>query len=78
MTARRRHSPSFFAREPDGSVRLRIRFEGDEASLFEEAAGDTPVMVWLHRTLGEAARKQIKAARVNQPRVRPEESDDEG
>lgn len=63
MNSPKRHSPHFFAREPDGSVRLRIRFENDEASLFEEAAGDTPVMVWLHRTLGEAARRQVKSRR---------------
>lgn len=63
MTSPKRHSPHFFAREPDGSVRLRIRFENDEASLFEEAAGDTPVMAWLHRTLGEAARRQVRARR---------------
>lgn len=64
-------SPHFFHRESDGSVRLRIRFDGDEASLFEEAAGDTPIMVWIHRTLGEAARRQVKAARETRPRVAP-------
>lgn len=67
----KKQSPHFFSREPDGSVRLRLRFEGDEASLFEEAAGDTPVMLWLHRTLGEAARRQVRVARAKQPDVRP-------
>lgn len=60
---RKKHSPNFFAREDDGSVRLRLRFDGDEASLFEEAAGDTPVMLWLHRTLSNAAHRQVDARR---------------
>jgi hypothetical protein len=63
MNQPKRHSPHFFAREADGSVRLRIRFENEEAALFEEAAGDTPVMVWLHRTLVEAATRQVKNRR---------------
>lgn len=67
----RKHSPHFFARESDGSVRLRIRFEGDEASLFEEAAGDTPLMTWLHRTLTEAAKRQVREQRRRRPAVAP-------
>lgn len=73
MSAARKHSPHFFARESDGSVRLRIRFENEEASLFEEAAGETPVMVWLHRTLGEAARRQVKEARSKRSKIAPPE-----
>lgn len=65
--APRQHSRHFLAREDDGSVRLRIRFDPEEAALFEEAAGDTPIMVWLHRTLGEAARRQIAATRRKRP-----------
>lgn len=71
MPAPRKHSPHFFAREPDGSVRLRIRFENDEASLFEEAAGETPVMVWLHRTLGEVAKRQVQERRRKQGNIAP-------
>lgn len=71
MSNQKKHSPHFFAREPDGTVRLRMRFTGEEASLFEEAAGDTPVMVWIHRTLGEAARRQVKAARAARVQVGP-------
>lgn len=67
----RKHSPSFFMREPDGSVRLRVRFSNEEASLFEEAAGETPVMIWLHRTLGEAARRQVREQRKRRPKVGP-------
>jgi hypothetical protein len=57
---RRRQSEHFFARESDGSVRLRIRFDGDEASLMEEAAGSTPLLAWIHKTLGEAARREVE------------------
>ena len=71
--SRKQHSPHFFARESDGTVRLRMRFSSDEASLFEEAAGNTPVMVWIHRTLGEAARRQVKARREKLPKIAPPE-----
>lgn len=71
MNDRRQHSKKFLARETDGSVRLRMRFQPDEASLFEEAAGDTPIMVWIHRTLVEAARKQVRAARQNRTPIAP-------
>lgn len=67
----RQHNPNFFAREADGTVRLRIKFDTDEASLFEEAAGDTPVMIWLHRTLAAAAKRQVKQQRKNRPQVAP-------
>lgn len=63
MSAARKHSPHFFNREPDGTVRLRIRFENEEASMFEEAAGDTPVMLWIHRTLENAAKRQVREQR---------------
>lgn len=68
---RKQHSLRFFARERDGSVRLRLRFQQDEASLFEEAAGDTPVMVWINRTLVETARRQVHAARKKRTPVPP-------
>lgn len=71
MNAPRKHSPHFFNREPDGTVRLRIRLEPEEASLFEEAAGDTPVMLWLHRTLEAAARRQVEKQRAERPKVAP-------
>lgn len=67
-----KNSPAFFRREDDGSVRLRIRFDPEEASLYEEAAGTTPVVDWLHATLGAAAREQVdKARRESQPKVAP-------
>lgn len=69
-----RNSPHFFRRESDGSVRLRIRFDAEEASLYEEAAGKMPVVDWLHATLGAAARQQVDEARKDQPKVRPRET----
>lgn len=73
MPEGRRHSKHFLAREGDGSVRLRMRFTGEEASLFEEAAGDTPIMMWMHRTLKEAAKRQARAARARRAAIPPPE-----
>ena len=67
----RRQSEHFFAREPDGSVRLRIRFDGTEASMMEEAAGDTPLLNWIHQTLSGAARSQVEALHRARPEVGP-------
>ena len=67
----KKHNPYFFAREADGSVRIRVRFESDEAALFEEAAGDMPVLSWIHRTLARAAREEVREARRKQPQVPP-------
>lgn len=58
-----RPSPHFFHRDGNGSVRVRMRFDDKQASLFEEAAGETPLMVWITRTLEAAATRQVKAAR---------------
>lgn len=70
------HSPHFFAREPDGSVRLRIRFTAEEASLIEEAAGATPLMLYIHRVLAQQARFHIQRARDGQPiLLGPDEGD---
>lgn len=72
-SARRQQSKHFFNREKDGSVRLRMRFEPDEASLMEEAAGDVPVMVWMHRTLNEAAESGVREARAKREAIPPPE-----
>lgn len=71
MSASKRHSPHFLARENDGSVRLRMRFTGEEASLFEEAAGDVPIMLWIHRTLKNVARQQVEEARAQRRPIPP-------
>jgi len=71
MSQRRQHSKHFLARDGDGSVRLRMRFTGEEASLFEEAAGDIPVMLWMHRTLKDAAAQQVRASRAERQATIP-------
>lgn len=73
MAQHPKHSPHFLAREPDGSVRLRMRFTGDEAALFEEAAGKTPVLAWLHQVLNDAARHEVKKARAERAELPPPE-----
>lgn len=67
----RKQSPAFFRRDEDGSVRLRLRFEPELASLIEEAAGRTPLMVWIYAALEDSARRQAEASRKNRPRVPP-------
>lgn len=65
-------SPHFFDREPDGSVRLRLRFSSEEADVIEEAAGTTPLITWIVRTVVEVAEDEAEEARQNRPKVRPE------
>jgi hypothetical protein len=55
-----RMSPHFFKREADGSVRLRIRFTPEEAAAIEEAAGETPLLLYIHRVLAERAKYHIR------------------
>jgi len=68
---RRKPSALFFTRESDGSVRIRFRFSSELASLIEEAAGTTPLMLWCYRTLEAAARRQIDLAKRQQPPLDP-------
>ena len=68
---RRSNSASFFKREGDGTVRLRIRFYPEDAALFEEAAGNTAVIDWIYVTLRNAARQQVQEARERRPQVGP-------
>lgn len=56
----RQMSPHFFKREADGSVRLRIRFTPEEAAAIEEAAGETPLLLYIHRVLAERAKFHIR------------------
>jgi hypothetical protein len=53
-------SPHFFRREADGSVRVRIRFTAEEAAIIEEGAGDTPLLLYIHRVLNDRARYHIR------------------
>lgn len=73
MSQPRQQSKHFFDRMDDGSVRLRLKFTPEEASLFEEAAGKTPVMAWLHRTLLANAEEEVAAARAKRAPVPPPE-----
>lgn len=56
-------SPHFFRRERDRSVRLRLRLSEEEADLIEEAAGETPLMLYIHRVLNDRARYHIQKSR---------------
>lgn len=61
----------FFNRQPDGTVRLRMRLSPEEASLIEEAAGDTPLMIYLHKVVNAAAlrhRDKLRDARMRRMR----------
>ena len=75
MTTPRQHNPHFFRREDDGSVRLRLKFDNETASLFEEAAGKTPVMVWLRRTLETTAKRQVKEQQRLRQQISPPEDE---
>jgi len=48
-----------------------MKFSGEEASMFEEAAGDTPIMLWMHRTLKEQARREVEASRAQRVTLPP-------
>jgi hypothetical protein len=50
-------SPYRFARDEDGSVRIRIRFTEDEADSIEDAAfaANLPVLHWIHHTIHRAS-----------------------
>lgn len=56
-------SPHFFKRDKDGSVRVRIRLSPEEASLIEEAAGETPLIPYMHRVLMSRAKIHAESAR---------------
>lgn len=73
----RKLNPNFFRREDDGSVRVRLKFDNETASLFEEAAGRTPVMVWLRRTLETTAKRQVKEQQRLRQRIAPPSEDDQ-
>lgn len=52
-------NPNFFKRDKSGMVKLRLNLTEEEALLIEEAAGDVPVMLFIHRALGEQSRLVI-------------------
>jgi len=73
MSEQRKLNPHFFAREENGTARVRIRFTPEEASLIEEAAGRTPVLKWIHDTINHTATAQAQQARKNRPKAPPPE-----
>jgi len=68
-------NPHFFRRDRNGTVRIRLRFGPEEASLIEEAAGDTPLITYIHRIIIERAKVHAEKAR-NERRQRLQEADD--
>lgn len=82
-TPPQRMSPHFFKREADGSVRLRIRFTPEEAAAIEEAAGETPLLLYIHRVLAERAKFHIRKREeaelaARSPRAVTAQDDDQG
>lgn len=71
MAEPRQHNPHFFARQIDGSVKIRLTFTPEEASLIEEAAGKTPLIPWIHQTLHGAARSQAEDRRKTRKKAPP-------
>lgn len=72
-TARRRNPKHFFRREPDGSVRVRMKWKDEEATMIEEAAGETPVLEWLYETINAAAERDVREARSQRHIAPPKE-----
>ena len=70
--ATRRPSLHFFTREPDGGVRVRLRFTGELASLIEEAAGQKPLMPWIYEALEKQAKADVRTARRNRITTPPD------
>ena len=64
-------SPHFFDREPDGTVRLRLRFTEEQADAIEEAAGKTPLVHYVLDAIVKTAKRDAVAARRSRPQVRP-------
>lgn len=56
-------NPHFFRRERDRSVRIRLRLTPEEADQIEEAAGDTPLLLYIHRVLNDRARFHAQKSR---------------
>lgn len=69
----KRNSPNFFRRQADGTVRVRLKWSDDEATLIEEAAGTTPLLAWLHKTINEAAERDVREARAQRHIAPPKE-----
>lgn len=51
----------YFRRDKRGMVKLRMNLSPEEATLIEEAADGTPLMVYIHRTLISQSKRHIKS-----------------
>lgn len=65
-------SKHWFHREPDGKVKLRVNLSPDLASLIEEGAGKTPLMLYVHGALRKQATHDVREARKLQAAPPPE------
>lgn len=71
--AKQQPSANQFRRDPNGTVRIRMRFGPEEADLIEEAAGDTPLVTYMKRVLLERAKVHAeKAGKERQRRLQEE------
>ncbi|MGJ7442512.1 hypothetical protein [Aquipuribacter sp. MA13-6] len=68
--------PHFFAREEDGSVRVRIRLTADRATAIENAAGDVPLVQWINRVIDAASRQAEIPSATRLPRPSRTTDDD--
>lgn len=67
----RSRSAHFFQRENDRTVRLRIRFSDEEATLIEEAAGSTRLVDWITSTVIARAHNEVERIRHDRPTAPP-------
>jgi len=67
------HHRSFFTRNTDGTVRVRLKFRGEEATMIEEAAGEMPPVAWLHQTINDAAVRKVRRDRKSKNIAPPKE-----
>lgn len=62
ISEQKRLNPYFFRREKDGTVRVRMRFTAQEASVIEEGAGETPIIDYLYRIINSTAAQDAERA----------------
>lgn len=73
MATKPKYSPHFLARDVNGKVTIRMRFTDEEAAIFEEAAGKTPVIEWLHQALNRAGEEAVREVREERKHLPPPE-----
>lgn len=73
MTTTPTKPTGFFERDREGRAVVRLKFKPEEASLFEEAAGTTPVIVWLYQALNRVAQEDLEEQRLAKAVIPPPE-----